>query len=442
MIHLPMKLLLLSGALLAVSPLPAQQMVAIKGGRILPIVGPELENGVILIENGRITAIGKDVEVPWNAKVVDATGKLVMPTWVLAHQSGGISAAAENMQNVPYLTVEDAIDPSSGFFEEALRNGVGTIHVVPNHRTLIGGQGMVVKPFGRTVADMAVVTRSVQKLSLLGSGESRVAAIQKLRRAFAEVQEYLTDYERRKKEFEQEKAAGAIPAEKTWDEELDRKKKPLIDLLQGKAKAHLYVPSAAEAPEALAMVGRKTFPITLVLGPAAHKAAAALAGVQMPVVLEETMEVYETDPDTDVETKVCPPAVFHRAGMQFAFSLSDRGGPARYPWWQMATAVRNGIDRKTALEAMTIVPARILDLGDEVGSLEVGKAGNVQILSGDPLQATTWVEQVLLDGEVAYERATDKRLEHLFGRDEKKAKAALEGERNEKDEKEPNKDAR
>jgi imidazolonepropionase-like amidohydrolase len=422
----PMKLLTCALWITALA-LPAQ-VVAVKGGRIVPMSGPEIDNGVVLIENGRITAVGTDVEVPWNAKVVDATGKVVLPTWVLAHQTGGMSQAGENMQNVPYLTVVDAIDPSSGFFEEALRNGVGTIHVMPGHRTLIGGQGMVVKPYGRSVTDMAVVTRSAQKLSLLGSGESRVAAITRLRRAFEEVQEYLKDYERRKQEFEREKAAGAVPADKTWDEELDRKKKPLIDLLQGKDRAHLFVPGPAEAPEALALVARNAFPITLVLGPATHKAAAALAGVAAPVVLDDQLELFETDPDTDVETRICPAAVFHRAGIPFALSINDRGGPGRYPWWQMATLVRHGVDRKTALESMTTVPAKILGLEQDVGSIAPGRIGNLQILSGDPLQATTWVESVLLDGEVVYERSTDPRLQHLFGRTED-AKAAAGGDK-------------
>ena len=136
----------------------AQDLVAIKAGRLIPMAGAEIENAVVLVENGRITAIGKDLEVPWNAKVVDATGMVVMPTWVLAHQSAGMYGGPENMPNVPYLTVEDAIDPSSEFFEEALRNGIGTIHVLPGHRTLLGGQGMVVRPYGKTVADMTVVS--------------------------------------------------------------------------------------------------------------------------------------------------------------------------------------------------------------------------------------------------------------------------------------------
>ena len=78
-------------------------------------------------------------------------------------------------------------------------------------------------------------------------------------------------------------------------------------------------------------------------------------------------------------------------------------------------AIRNGMDRNAALRAMTIVPARVLGIDAEFGTLEAGKVANIQILTGDPLEATSWVESVLLEGELVYERSKDHRLEHLFG---------------------------
>ena len=83
----------------------------------------------------------------------------------------------------------------------------------------------------------------------------------------------------------------------------------------------------------------------------------------------------------------------------------------------MAASIRHGVSRKAALESMTIVPARILGLDSEIGSIEEGKVANLQILTGDPLAATTWVDTVLLEGVVAYERDKDPRLRHLFGKD-------------------------
>jgi imidazolonepropionase-like amidohydrolase len=411
------------GALLAHAA-PAQEMVAIKAGRVITITHGELSNAVILIEDGRIAQIGEGIEPPWNAKVIDASDKVVMPTYVLAHTSGGMSGANENMANVPYLTVQDAVDPASPFYEEALRNGVGTLHVIAGNETLIGGLGMVLRPCGRTVEDMAVRTTGGMKLSLQAQGGGRMAQIRKLRRALEEVQEYEADYNRRRAEFDKEKELGALAPDAEFTEKIDEKKKPVVDLLHGKHIAYLYVPSVSEVPEALRIARRTDFKTVLVLGGNCYKAAARFAELDSPVILAPQLEVWETDPDTDADTLHCAAAELAAAGVTFALGIDDGTGADRYPWWQMATAMRHGVSRQIALESMTTVPARILGLEKEVGSIETGKVANLQILTGDPLQATSWVETVLLEGKVVYERAKDARLLYLFGQQDAAGRAS------------------
>ncbi len=393
--------------------LAAQDTVFVKGGKVVTVSGPVIENGVVAIANGRITKVGTadQVEVPWDAQVIDATGKVVMPTWVLAHSQGSLRSANENMQNVPYVSVADALDPASTFFEDCLRNGVGTIHILPGNATLLGGIGMIVRPAGRTVEDMAVRTRTGLKLSLQAQGGARLQQVRRMRRALEEIREYLADFDRRKAEFDKEKAAGAIPADKQWTEEYDRMKKPGIDLVQKKLKGWLYVPSSAEVDEALRLA--EELELAIVVGQDVEKAASKLARFKAPVVLDENLEYWTRDEETDAERKVCTAKVLADAGVGFALSLGA-GGPTSYPWWQLATCVRNGVDRKVAIESLTTVPAQMLGIGDDVGSISEGKFGNLQILSGDPLAATTWVETVLLEGKVAYERSKDQRLQYLL----------------------------
>jgi imidazolonepropionase-like amidohydrolase len=404
-------------------PSVGQDLLAIKGGRVVPVTGPAIDDGVVLMQNGRITKIGKaaDVEVPWAAKVIDATGKVVMPTWVVAHSQGGQRGMNENMQNVPWLSVADAIDPAAVYFEDCLRNGVGTVHVLPGNLTLLGGQGMVVRPFGRTVEDMAVAGNTGIKLSLAAQGGGRLQQIRKLRRAVADVREYIADFDRRKAEFDKEKAAGAIPADKTWTEEIDRTKKPAVDLVQKKTRGWLYVPSFAELDEALKW--NAELDLVCVLGPNLDEGIAMVKKLGKPVVLDDTLEYFETDEETQKEKKLCPAKLLADAGVPFVLSLGT-SGPTAYPWWQLGTCVRNGVDRQLAIEALTVVPAKLLGLDGQLGSLGEGKLGNVQILSGDPLQATSWVETVVLEGEVVYERAKDPRLQYLFAEEENKAKKA------------------
>ena len=403
---------LAAAALASAVPLAAQDIVAVKASRIVTVTGPTIEDGVVLIENGRIRKLAKqgEVEIPWEAKVIDATGKTVMPTWVLAHSSGGARGNNENMQNVPFVSIADALDPASTYFEDCLRNGVGTVHALPGNNTLLGGIGMVVRPCGRTVEDMAVATQSGIKLSLQSQGGGRLLQIRKLRRALEDVKDYVADFERRKKEFEQEQKAGAIPADKKWTEEIDRTKKPILDLIDKKLKGWLYVPSSAEVAEAVRLA--KDLDLVLVLGPRVDKAVDELKGLGSPVVLDDTLEYYETDPETLEERRIATPKLLADAGIPFALSIGN--GAQEYPWWQLATCVRNGVDRRTAIEALTIVPARLLGLEDQIGSLAEGKLGNLQVLSGDPLQATTWVETVVLEGQVVYERDKDARLKYLF----------------------------
>ncbi|MBL9076760.1 MAG: amidohydrolase family protein [Planctomycetes bacterium] len=404
---------LAAAALLLAASVPSQDVLAVKGGQVVTVSGPTIDDGVVLIENGRITKVAKaaDVEIPWTAKVIDATGKVVMPTWVVAHSQAGQRGFNENMQNVPWLSVADAIDPAAIWFEDALRNGIGTIHVLPGNQTLLGGAGMVVRPYGRTVEDMAVAGNTGVKLSLLATGGGRLQQIRRLRRAIEDVREYVADFDRRKAEFEQEQAAGAIAADKTWDEQIDRTKRNAVDLVQKKARGWLYVPSAAELDEALRL--SQQLDLVLVLGRNIDEGVPLLTKLAQPVVLDAELEYFETDDETQKERKLCTAKLLADAGVPFVLSIGD-GGPTAYPWWQLGTCVRNGVDRQKAIEALTTVPAKLLGLADQVGAIAEGKLGNLQILTGDPLQATTWVETVVLEGAVAYERSKDPRLKLLF----------------------------
>jgi imidazolonepropionase-like amidohydrolase len=406
-----------ASVLFATGFLTAQDTVAVKAGRVIPMTGGELRDATILIENGRIKAIGDKVEVPWNAVTIDAKDKVVLPTYVLAHSSGGMRGGNENLANVPYLTVQDAVDPSSKFFQECLRNGIGTIHVIPAHRTLIGGQGMIAKPYGQTVEDLTVRAKGGLKLSLYAEPGGALNQVAKLRRALDEVRDHLADYERRKKEFDAEKtAAGNKDDKQEFDGKLDPTKQPAVDLLAGKNIAFLYVPDGAMVQEARRLMAEFGFRAVLVLGPAAHKAVTQLSGLDAPVVLDGDLEVWEKDPVTNKTKKACLGAELFARGVPFALDVSTgSNGAERFPWWQMATLMRNGVDRGTALRAFTTIPAKLLGIDDEVGTLAPGKRANLQVLTGDPLASTTWVDTVLLDGEVVYERGKDPRLQYLFG---------------------------
>jgi imidazolonepropionase-like amidohydrolase len=264
---------------------------------------------------------------------------------------------------------------------------------------------------------MAVTTKSAMKLSLYAPPAGRVAQLRKMGRALEDTAEYQKEFARKKEEFKKEKESGLHPDKKDFDEQMDPQKKPLVDVLEGTLPAFLYVPAAAELTEALRLSTVYTkINTTLVLGRECHKAAQALASLKKPFCLDPDLEFYETDPETEEEALVCTAASFHKVGLVFSISVDEGAeSPRRFPWWQMATAIRHGMPREKALEAMTIVPSKILGLEQQFGSIEVGKIANLQILTGDPLKATTWVDQVVLDGQVCYERSKDRRLQYVGG---------------------------
>jgi len=146
--------------------------IAIRAGRIITMAGPDVENGVIVIEGGRITAVGADVEVPWDVPVIDATELVAFPGFVEAHTNRGMDRPNENIDVAPFLSVRDSLDPVNMFFQDALRWGITTLNVQHGNDCVVGAQGMIVKPVGMTVEQMAVVPSAANAWRLVIAGGS------------------------------------------------------------------------------------------------------------------------------------------------------------------------------------------------------------------------------------------------------------------------------
>src|SRR5579871_3530978 len=159
-------ILTLAVFLAVANAVPAQEQLAIKGGKILPVTGAVIDGGVILIRDGKIQAVGKDLAIPSEYRVIDATGKVVLPGFIEAHSSRGMDQANERNNNVPFLSVVDAIDPGQEYFEDCLRNGVTTVAIVPGEATMIGGQAAIIKTAGTYVEQMIVKRHAGLKISL------------------------------------------------------------------------------------------------------------------------------------------------------------------------------------------------------------------------------------------------------------------------------------
>ncbi len=422
---------LLTGTLLTAASVfgapPAK--VALEGGRIIPVVGDEIAKGTVLIENGKITAVGKSVKVPYDAMVVDVSGKVVFPGMIDAHSAMGLDVRNENLPVTPFLDVYDALDPSRLYFEDALRDGITTIHTIVGNNCVIGSQSRAIHPIGLTPDEMTLHGPVALKIAVAPKrGSDRMVQMATLRETFLELADYLEDLAESKYEESLEKEDKKIdvgPAEARQrgkalikSEDYDDPHRNLIKLTRGELGAFIYCGIAGDVSRAVSMANANGFfgRSTLVLGSSCFKAVSEIKRAGRPVVLDPELLYRQRDPITGEMEETFIPKVFADAGVAFSLLPYPNNSLAeRYMNYQAARCVRNGIDRKTAMEAITINPAKAIGLSDRVGAIEVGKVAKLVVFSGDPLDFASWVETVYINGIRAYERKDDVRLKQLMG---------------------------
>jgi imidazolonepropionase-like amidohydrolase len=436
-------------------PLAAQDRIAIKGGRVLPVSGPPIDGGTVLIYKGKIEAVGKDIAIPADAKVIDATGKVVVPGLIETHSTRGMDQANETNPNVPFLSVVDAIDPSQDYFEECRRNGVTTVAVVPGNNTMFGGQAAIVKTQGSIVDDMIVKRGLGIKISLKpATDRNRMGHMATIRKELDDARDALAD---QKKVADAKPKAADNPAAKpnqdappdTAADDPTQQRRPrggaggganfgaapdaglvrdaLVKLLKGDLIAFMYCETAMDVPQALKLVKEYKLKTVLVLGTDCYKAVKLIAAAKLPVVLDSMLVFWENDPRTGEERQIVLPKIYRDAGVPVTFQITGGGAGTlfraatlpptlgtNYLWYQAATAVKHGTPPDEALNAITLRAAETIGVGKSVGSIEVGKEADLAILTGDPLKLDTWVDTTFIGGKIVYERKTDRKLDALL----------------------------
>lgn len=425
--------------------------VVVEAGRIITMAGDEVNNGVIVIEDGRITAIGPadEVEIPWDAPVVGGPEFTAFPGFVEAHTSNGLDRSNENIDVAPFLSLRDSVDPVSFYFEDCLRWGITTVGLQHGANCVVGARGMIVRPTGMTVAEMAVrPVHGIKVSATPKSGKSPATQAQTLRLAFADLQRYLEDLVQQKRderafarrealfqgrEHEEPEAPGRAMGGSAWKveglelvprEEIDQTQLPLLEMVEGEYDIYLECNQAREVRLALEVARDNGFleRTTLVCGPTCFRAVDQIAESGCDVILTGSPVYVDVDPLTGDEEEIFVPNVFAEAGIRFA--MSSQNSTTNSLWFRAAVAIGLGMSREDALAAVTTTPAEILGLSSDIGTLETGKLGNVVLFSGDPLSMTSWVEHVIIEGEEAYDRSEDTRVRHLLEAEEPRGAAA------------------
>lgn len=418
------------------------EKVALVGGKIIPVVGEVIDKGTILIDRGKIAAIGKEVDVPYDARVFDMAGKVIFPGTIDANSYRGTDIPNEARPVTPHLDTSDSIDPSQQYFEDSLRWGFTALHVIQADNTVIGGIGRVVRPIGMSPAEMTIAEGGFLKIVVSPKfGFDRMLQLATLRETLAELDDYLDKlaerrYEEKLKEDDKQIDVGPAEAKKRGRdliriEDIDDEHRNLLRLRGGQVKVlgepgpTLYKPlgafmtcgAAMDVAPAIKLAKDNGFldRAVFVLGNDGFKAVKELKTAARPVILNWDFLHREADPLTGKVTETFAPKKIAEAGLLYALTPGpDTSLPERMLTYQAARCVREGISRDDAIRAITLNPAKILGLADRLGSIEVGKDAHLIVYSGDPLDFSSIVEKVFIDGIPCYVREKDVRLQRLL----------------------------
>ncbi|WP_435737971.1 amidohydrolase family protein [Cellulosimicrobium sp. PMB13] len=390
------------------TPRTVRGTVAVTNGYVVPVASPPIEGGTVLVEDGVITAVGTDVAVPDGARVLDARGRWVLPGFVEAHAHMGVMEEAEGWAgndtnemtdpNGAALRAIDGINVEDEGFRDALVGGVTSAVVKPGSGNPIGGQTVAIKTWGGRTVDEQVIREAVSVKSALGENPKRVYGDQKktpstrlgvakvIRSAFVDAQSYVA------------KRDAAAAKGEPFDRDLG--KETLARVLAGELYWDQHTHRADDIATALRLADEFGYRLVLNHGTDGAAIADVLAERDVPVIFGPMLTSR-----SKVELRdraIANLGVLARAGVRVAITTDHPVVPINFLVHQASLAVKEGLDREVALQALTVNPAQFLGLDDRVGALAPGLDGDVVVWSGDPLDVTARAEHVLVTGTEVY----------------------------------------
>ncbi|PYO79939.1 MAG: imidazolonepropionase [Gemmatimonadetes bacterium] len=385
------------------------QTIAITGGKVYPVSGPVIENGTVIITNGKISAVGANVPIPAGAQRIDATGKIVTPGFVNSSTQLGVQEIAQvndtrdmtarGKDNIAAaFTVWEGLNPNSVMMAPARKEGVTSFVVVPTGG-LIAGQAALVDVVPGTTTDM-LVRAPVAMVAEVGDPQSaglnsRGELIVKLREVLEDTRYFQSHRDAFDRAQTRPFAASRLDLQ------------ALIPVIEGRLPLLVTVDREADIDAAMRLARDYNVKLMIGSGAEAWMMADKLAAAHIPVL-------------TGAENNI--PAGFaalgqrqenagllRKAGVEVALIGNAGGGDeeafnVRNLRQEAGNAVSYGMTWDDALRAVTLAPAEFFGAGDRVGSLQPGREGNVVVWSGDPFEFTTRAEHVFVRGREYHEK--------------------------------------
>jgi imidazolonepropionase-like amidohydrolase len=423
----------------ALAPAP---LTAIRGGKVVTVSHGTIENGVVVMQDGKIAAVGPaSTAIPRGAKVIDAAGMWVYPGLFDSETRLGLSEIqAVDMTNdfnepsdeiMPHMHVYDAFHAETEHIPISRINGITNAIVAPGTRDTLPGQDSLIQLWGPSGEEMLLVKDIALALNFTGSQRrnesfanskfpsTRMGMAAQLRQTFLDALDY-------KQKWEDYNKNAAKPADekKDGDKKEDSKKSPpkrdlkleaLLPYLEGQRPVIVHVEESTDLYTALNLA--KEFKLRVVLKGLTHAQINLdqIAATKFPVILGPIYENPKDDERYDAVYKL--PAELQKRGVKFAFASYDLYAvvqPRNLPY-QAGYAVAWGLTWDQAMRGLTLNAAEIWGVADQLGSLDAGKTANVVVASGDPLDLKTDVKHVFIAGrEVPLEsRQTRLRDEYM-----------------------------
>ena len=402
------------------APFPAGKPVAITGATILT-VGPAgtIENGTLLIRDGKIAAVGKDVAVPEGAVVIDGKGRYVMPGIIDTHSHSAIDGNVNECTDVitAETRIRDVIDAHDVSLYRQLAGGVTAINVLHGSCNAIGGQNAVIKlRWGKTPEELLfkeaprgikfALGGNVKRSNFRAPGEPRYPGTRMgvevvLREGFLRARAYKKEWA----EYEAKLKNLPAKADKPVPPRRDLRLETLADILDGKILVHSHGYRADEMLMLMGVADEFGFKVrTFQHGLEAYKIASEIAKHGAGVGTFIDWWAYKMEALNAIPYN---PAILASHGVRVSLN-SDSDELARRLYWDAAKAVKyGGVSELEALKMITANAAWQLGVDKYVGSLEPGKQADVGVWSAHPLSALARCEMTLVDGQVYFDRAKD-----------------------------------
>ena len=385
---------------------------AIVGALVVPVTGEPIDGGTVLLDEGKIVAVGgPDVAVPAGSETIDAAGKWVLPGFIDAHAHVGVVEEAEgwagrdgNEMTKPVtasVRALDAINPADQGFRDAIGGGVLAVNVNPGSGNPIGGQTVAIKCWGRVVDQMVLREPSGMK-SALGENpkrtygdrhetpSTRLGTAAVIREAFVAASNYLAKLA----------AAENQPPSERKPVDRDLGLEALGRVLRREIPWRQHCHRADDIATALRIAGEFGYDLVIDHGTEAHLVADLLAARDIPVIIGP---LFTSRSKVELRNRsLANPGKLAAAGVTIAITTDHPVVPINFLVHQASLSVKYGLDRDTALRALTINPAKIIGVDERLGSLEAGKDADLVIWSGDPLDVLSRVERAFLDGREIY----------------------------------------